>query len=148
MTNEEIHDALLDVRARYGAVTPEVVVQDAADPQHPLHSRFTWDDNEAAALYRLIQARRLILNVKTITPGGVTEVRAFIPVVVSDRRAHLPIDEVMADPDTRNQVYRRYRATMKGYGDRLRQFSEFESVVEAIDSLPEALSDRLVNERR
>lgn len=47
-----------------GKLTPELVLADAEDPTSPLHDTFTWDNDEAAKLWRIEQARRLIRSVK------------------------------------------------------------------------------------
>lgn len=46
-----------------GLITPEAVVQDATDPDSPLHDQFEWDDSIAAAKHRLWQARCVISSV-------------------------------------------------------------------------------------
>jgi hypothetical protein len=40
--------------------TPEEVIEAARPADSPLHSRFTWDDSEAAHQWRLMQARNLL----------------------------------------------------------------------------------------
>lgn len=47
-----------------GSLTPEDVVNDAKYDNSPLHKFFEWDDGEAAAKYRLEQARQLIRSVR------------------------------------------------------------------------------------
>jgi hypothetical protein len=49
--------------ANGGQCTPERVVKEAADPNSPLHEDFEWDDTEAGRLYRLSQARALIVRI-------------------------------------------------------------------------------------
>ena len=47
-----------------GRLTPSKVVHDAKAKTSPLHDQFTWDDDKAAELHRLWQARNLIKTVK------------------------------------------------------------------------------------
>ena len=47
-----------------GRLTPELVVADAENEDSPLHSAFTWDDSEAAAKWRIEEARTLIRSVR------------------------------------------------------------------------------------
>lgn len=47
-----------------GRLSAENVVDEARDHTSPLHQHFTWDDGEAATLYRLIEARQLIRHIK------------------------------------------------------------------------------------
>lgn len=47
-----------------GELTPNRVVEDAKDPESPLHRWFDWDDSEAAIKHRLSQARQLIRSIR------------------------------------------------------------------------------------
>lgn len=47
-----------------GVLTPDAVVRDARNEASPLHKCFTWDDTEAAAKWRLHEARELIASVR------------------------------------------------------------------------------------
>lgn len=47
-----------------GQLTPDIVVDAARASESPLHSRFTWDDTEAATKHRQNEARALIRSVK------------------------------------------------------------------------------------
>ena len=52
---------------RAGKLTPEQVVNAAADKSSALHSCFTWDDSAAAAKWRLDEAREIIRSVRIET---------------------------------------------------------------------------------
>lgn len=63
LTEEELMSIiteLLDLFEQKGALLAEDVVEYAKDPRRALHKHFTWDDAEAAKLWRLQQARRII----------------------------------------------------------------------------------------
>ena len=47
-------------RKHNGVLRPEDIVEFARDPKTALHSRFQWDDTEAAHQFRLEQARRIV----------------------------------------------------------------------------------------
>lgn len=64
-----------------GVLRPEDIVDYARDPASELHRHFEWNDSEAAAAYRLVQARQLIrVQVTLIDPGDGEEVnvRAYV----------------------------------------------------------------------
>ena len=61
-----------------GVLNPGIVVDVARAPKNILHSRFTWDDTEAAEKYRIWQARQLISMVVTIMPNETKPVRAYV----------------------------------------------------------------------
>ena len=58
---------LKDIENRAGKLTPEQVVNAAADEASALHACFTWDDSEAAAKWRLDEAREIIRSVRIET---------------------------------------------------------------------------------
>lgn len=112
-------DLLMDVLRQRGNVEPETVVAVAADPGHPLHRYFTWDNNEAAHRYRLVQAEKLLRTVKVtreVVETGTREVRVIhergFPWVPQNEHEHeeddethqgsgrrwFALDEVEADP--------------------------------------------------
>lgn len=64
MSNQVVADALRALENRHGQLSPELVVEAAADPESPLHDHFEWDDEVAGHAYRLDQARALIVSVK------------------------------------------------------------------------------------
>jgi hypothetical protein len=68
--------------AGQGTLTPDIVVEVARDPASPLHRYFTWDDAEAAASYRLEQARTLIRSVRVVFKVEQREISA--PYFVRD----------------------------------------------------------------
>jgi hypothetical protein len=71
-------------KANGGHLTAEQVVEQARDESSPLHAHLTWDDNEAAAKYRLIEARDLIRRVRVhIVPQGPRAELSVRPVMVS-----------------------------------------------------------------
>lgn len=111
-------DILLGIRETHGDLTPQIVLDEARDPEHPLHHRFTWDDNEAAEQWRLHQAQRLIQKVNVrVTPvhRRPITVRAFVSKaalggVVGDEEpvagSYLPVEEVIANDVTRTAWFR------------------------------------------
>lgn len=124
----EVFDRLY---AERGRLTPELVVEEAAAPDHPLHDRFEWDDAKAAHAHRLDQAERLIRRVKITReapddlPSDVHEVRAYH--TVRDGTGYHPIARIVEDP-VRHELLLRYaerewRTLFAKYGH-LREFIE------------------------
>lgn len=64
MSRQGVLARLRQLEDRDGRLIPTMVVNDAKDPDSPLHSYFTWDDAEAASQHRLEQARQLIRSVR------------------------------------------------------------------------------------
>lgn len=63
MNQKTLAKEIKKLQDRNGRITPEAIVHAAANPKHPLHSCFEWDDGKAAFSYRVQQARDLIRRV-------------------------------------------------------------------------------------
>lgn len=129
----KVSDELELIREKYGKLTPSLVVQEASDPEHPLHDRFVWDDATAAHRYRLDQARHLIISVEVMRESVGDEtvlVRAYVSarnigVDIEDEDSsdgiYLPVEDVMAFDVTRTLYFqtleREWKRLKKRAGD-------------------------------
>lgn len=68
-----------------GRLTPEAVVEDARDPDSPLHDRFDWDTDRNAYQHLLTQARQLIRSVEIVFRN--TRTTLTCPMFVRDPTA-------------------------------------------------------------
>jgi hypothetical protein len=133
---QNLRDILLDIRERRGKLTPEIVLDEARDENHPLHHRFEWDDSAAAEKFRLSQAANLLrVKYKQETVNGTRDLRAFVvtrPAPDADeadpRSEYTPIEEAVLDPITRqlllNQMRRDWMTFKSRYGN-MAEFAEF-----------------------
>jgi hypothetical protein len=95
-----VRESLLALYQRDGKLTPEQVVSEAADPSHPLHNHFEWDDTAAAHRFRLSQAGHLIRTCKVrvrVEPERTERVRVFTHV--QPRESYVPTDEALRSAD-------------------------------------------------
>jgi hypothetical protein len=61
----QIRDRIVGLRLAFpGALTARVIVQDARDPESPLHACFDWDNDTASSADRLDAAEQLIAAVE------------------------------------------------------------------------------------
>ena len=70
---KKVQQAAQDIFDRQDEVSPSDLINEVSDPNHPAHDAFTWDDEEAGAQFRLIQARnwlRKIVIVRRKSQGG------------------------------------------------------------------------------
>jgi hypothetical protein len=79
-----LEECLAGLLKRNGMIRPDDLVSEAAEPDHPLHGRFEWDDAKAAHEARLYTARKLIASVQMEVT--INEVVLEIPVYVHDPR--------------------------------------------------------------
>jgi hypothetical protein len=84
MLSKERREAIRDelqALVNDGRLNPDDVVDAARNPNSSLHSYFTWDDTEAAASYRLQEARALIRRVRVNvvrTDDSIVRVPSFV----------------------------------------------------------------------
>ena len=109
-----LRDHLQAIYDERGNLTPALVVDAARNPEHPLHTRFTWDDTEAARRWRLSQASELIRTARVTyraANSSEQQVRAFVPIRNTDSEPadYVPIHEAMADDFTAQLVLRQFQ---------------------------------------
>lgn len=89
-----------------GLLLPEKVVEAARPTNSPLHSRFEWDDSEAAQAYRIWQARQLIRVCIEILPNMNAPTEVFVSLS-SDRRekgGYRLVQKVCSHKEMREQM--------------------------------------------
>lgn len=118
------------IRDERGELTPALVVETARDPEHPLHSRFEWDDSVAAEKWRLEQASQLLRVVKLpADPSRPDDLRAFVAVKGKDshKADYVPTEEALADEFVRKLVLRdmerEWRLLKRRY-EHMREFAD------------------------
>lgn len=73
-----VDKALSEIYDKHGVVSIDVVLAEASDGQHPLHSYFEWNDVAAGEKYRRVQAYSLVMGSKFVVQliqNGSAEVR-------------------------------------------------------------------------
>jgi hypothetical protein len=132
-----LRDVLLEIRAKRGTLTPEVVVEEAADPEHPLHHRFTWDDTEAARKWRLHEAGNLLrVKYKADVGNRRADLRAFWVRRGEDgspTSTYEPIEEIILDPIQRELMLKQMRRDWTTFKKRYQHMEGF--VEEILDDL-------------
>lgn len=131
-----LRDQLQAVYDRRGQLTPEMLVDEARDEAHPLHTRFEWDDAVAGEAYRRQQAGELIRSVKIVyrpatarRPAGIGN--AYQSVRSADGQAYHPSEKVAEDPFMRSVVLADMAREWKALKRRYEQFAEFAAMVRA-----------------
>ncbi len=125
-------DHLTVIRDERGSLTPALVVDAARNPEHPLHSRFEWDDGVAAEKWRLEQASQLLRVVKLPPdPSRPNDLRAFVAVKGKDshRAEYVPTETAMADEFARRLVLADMEREWKALRRRYQHMAEFAQLV-------------------
>ena len=129
-----LRDQLQTIYDQRGELTPRLVVDEARDDDHPLHTRFEWDDSVAGEKYRHVQAQQLIRSVRIVVRPAddkrpADSIRAFQSVRRDDGFAYVPSEDVATDPVLTQIVLmdmkREWLALQRRYG----HFAEFVELV-------------------
>jgi hypothetical protein len=139
MAKPNIQDELLRLAKRNnGVLTAEAVVEAARPESSPLHTAFTWDNDEAAEKWRLHQARNLILKINIETPVSNDQsitVRAWSSLTTDreeDGGGYRETIRVMRNGDQRRQLLADALAEMERFAEKYRALTELSEVFEAI----------------
>jgi hypothetical protein len=127
-----LRDQLQTIYDNHRTLTPGIVVDEARDPEHPLHARFEWDDSVAGEKWRHHQAHELITSVKITykTPSGTArEIRQFHAIRKETGHVYEPTEEVLRDEVMTKillaDMEREWRTLKKRYD----QFTEFRNMI-------------------
>lgn len=137
-------EALKEIAKRDGGLLRPQAVVDAARPEDsPLHGAFCWDDTEAARLYRLDQAQRLIrrftIEVEWENDGGTVEVPMFINVSSDrsggkDENPYRLTEEVMKCKDLLAVAEKDALEQLRGIRNRYQNIKRLGDIWAAIDA--------------
>lgn len=130
----DLRGELLAVRNQHGKLTPQLVVDTARDPEHPLHSRFEWDDTVAGDAWRRQQAHELIRKLKLVYREAdesrpEKSVRAFVAIPSENGHVFDPVEEVVEDPFRRQLHLNTMEREWKALYARYQEFEEFLALV-------------------
>lgn len=121
------------IRQEKGQLQAADVLEEAHNPESPLHEAFEWDDSLAAAEHRLGQARRLIVSIRVL--NGPTQ--RPVPCYVSVRspevgRSYMPVAEVLSDDQLRARLLDDVRVAIETLE---RKYSAFVGVADLLNNL-------------
>lgn len=130
-----LREQLQQVRAQYGRLTPQHVVDAARPAGSALHDRFEWDDSIAGEAYRRQQAAALIRSVRIeyVRPSGEpATVRAYHSIPAAEgngSRAYEEVEEIAEDPFARELLLRQMRRDWQTFKSRYAHLVEYVELV-------------------
>lgn len=127
----DVIEVLSCLRDEVGSLTADLVVEAATPADHPLHSRFEWDDTVAGHAYRLTQAAQLLRVTFKPDPSQPRELRAFVAVKGkgTQRCDYVPVAEAMSDAFTRRIVLADMEREWRIFRRRYEDMSEFAAMI-------------------
>lgn len=118
-----------------GLLQPEIVVNEARSKTSPLHSRFTWDDGEAAHQYRIWQARQLIRVSVEVLAGTKETMDVFVSLSPDREResgGYRVMTEVMSDSQLRAILLKDALEELEIFRDKYKKLKELAEVFSAM----------------
>lgn len=122
-----------------GALTAEVVLEDAAKKGSFLHDLFEWNDSAAAHRYRMDQARHLIRSVEVVycdVPEQRGPIRAFVTIEKCEGVApseYLKLCDILSNPEHKAALLAQAKREAKQWAAKYRQFTELAAIIAVID---------------
>lgn len=136
MSNPIIITELKRIAAAHnGKLMPADVVESARPKSSPLHSRFEWDNTEAAERYRLWQARQLIsVTVEYLGSGEQASLeKVFVSLTTDrDRGGYRSLVTVMSDQQHRERLLEDALDEMRRFHKKYKELNELAAVFEAM----------------
>ena len=103
---KEIVDAIAALEVD-GRLTPDAVIEEAANANSPLHELFEWDDGLAAHKYRVEQARKVIRDVKvtfTVDSQKITAVAYVRDPDAGKHQGYVSVAKVKSNVDEAREI--------------------------------------------
>lgn len=132
-------------RQNNGLLDPQKVVDYARDPETALHSRFEWDDTEAAEKYRLWQARQIIRMELVVIEEPVTkqtiQIRQYVSlpsdriITGRERKGYREITSVLKDDEKRQELFEAAKQDMIIFKRKYQMLQQVSKVINAIDEI-------------
>lgn len=126
------------LESRDWKVYPESVVEFARDEQTALHARFCWDDAEAGEQYRLLQAERIIREVKVriVANDNAPQVVWAYYSLASDRKddgGYTSIVRIMGDAELKAELLKTAKVELSAFRRKYAVLADLSEVNAAID---------------
>ena len=124
-----VGDRIEEIRQKNnGIVTPEAIVEDAKDPESPLHDEFEWDVEKAAYRHWKARARSMtnhIVVVRIQSEDAEEGKPAFISVEVTQyQRGYVTLDQVVSNQDWREYAIEACFRMLKGLQKRFEALND------------------------
>lgn len=115
-------------------VTPEEILEKAADPNSELHKCFEWDDKKAAYKYRIQQARTVICNLVYVTEDKENQPRVFYQLTTEKSEYH-PTKMILQNPDEYSLLLNKAKSALKSTRQTYATVRELKDIYSMIDEL-------------
>ena len=126
------------LRKKYKRLTPQIIVSDAKPKDSVLHKAFEWNNNKAADLYRVDQARYMMRSIVICTlPTGekCKPTKMWISIRSEkdkNKREDIHIYDAMSNPKLRRIVLKQALDELQQWKRRYEDYVELAEIFQAI----------------
>src|SRR3990167_11202027 len=124
----------------------QVVLDAARDPESPLHSAFTWENDIAAEHWRRNEARILMRDVLVVIKDNAPPQPMFISVIETiedeEDRAYVTTARVFSDAALTRQVLHRAYGEMQSFREKYGHFKELAKVADTVQGEIHSLMEK------
>ncbi len=138
MTWQEALINISNKKGSLGMLNPEDVVAEAKSKDSPLHPKFTWDNSVAGHLYRLQEARKLIVLVYSSLPQADNQGHQVFVSMKEDRYAgggYRTLVSVLQDTEQRSKLLAQAKQELLYFREKYKMLEELAHVFEEIDKV-------------
>jgi hypothetical protein len=134
------------IEDRDGAVTRDALLEEAKDPDSPIHGLLEWNNDIAANNWRLDTCRKIITDLRVVVnvegPDEEPKVlSAYVQIEREDtthKAIYANVVDALTDEESRASILKRMYRDMQSFVDRYKLYDEASAVIAAIeDSLKE-----------
>lgn len=124
----------------YGALTPENILEGSKNEEAYLHRLFNWNDQKAANLYRLQQARQILNNIEItiVSDGEPRQMPLYETIIKDNTRVYKSIQE-FTGPDA-EQVRLQTIREINALKNKLSFFNQFSKASKKLGEAVTALN--------
>lgn len=126
----------------YGYISPEIIVEDAKNPNSPLHNYFIWDTDKAAYQHWLTQARYILRSIviKIVRSEESIPVRVYFNVsapqelkeTIGIKQIFVSAEDVARNTAYKEEVIASAKAELEGWAGRYQIYTELTEIVASI----------------
>ena len=126
------------IERTYGRLTAENILSESRNPLAILHNLFNWDDEQAAEMYRMNQARTILNNiqVRTISNGSPKIIGVYEVINRGPERTYKSIEAM--NPNDVEYIKGVALRELNSARDKLDRFENFH---EAVNNIDKAIDD-------
>lgn len=132
---QEAGKELERITDKFGALTPELVVEESKSETAVLHNCFEWDDQKAAEKYRVVQAHQILRTITARIPSSdgkePVSVRAFVHIDGN----YETVAKAISVPDMYQSLLNDAMKEMESFRQKYRNIQELSGVILAMEKV-------------